>query len=100
MPLTMNRSSVAELLKNETCAPHVEPGTLLSPGPASVSRRKEPVPFLKILYIFFHPVLSSGVSLRLNLFGYLVIEPYYAIPWQNGGLRNATFGINLLPGGN
>lgn len=43
-------------------------------------------------------ILSSGISLRLNLFGYLVIEPYYAIPWQNGGWSNATFGINLLPG--
>jgi Tol biopolymer transport system component len=43
-------------------------------------------------------ILSSGVSLRVNLFGYLIIEPFYAIPWQNGGFRNANFGLNLLPG--
>ena len=43
-------------------------------------------------------IMSSGASLRLNLFGYLILEPYYAIPWQNGGFRNANFGINLLQG--
>jgi hypothetical protein len=43
-------------------------------------------------------ILSSGVSLRINLFGYLVIEPYYAIPWQNGGLKNGSFGLNFTPG--
>ena len=43
-------------------------------------------------------ILSTGISLRLNLFGYLVIEPYYAIPWQNGGWSNKTFGVNILPG--
>ena len=43
-------------------------------------------------------ILSSGISLRINLFGYLVLEPFFAIPWQNGGLRNGTFGLNLLPG--
>ena len=43
-------------------------------------------------------IMSSGVSLRLNLFGYLVIEPYYAIPWQNGGFKNANFGLNFQPG--
>ncbi|HYC40730.1 MAG TPA: hypothetical protein VEB63_09595 [Chitinophagaceae bacterium] len=43
-------------------------------------------------------IFSSGVSLRVNLFGYIVIEPYYAIPWQNGGFRNGNFGLNFLPG--
>lgn len=43
-------------------------------------------------------IMSSGVSLRINLFGYLVIEPFYAIPWQNGGLKNASFGLNFSPG--
>jgi Tol biopolymer transport system component len=43
-------------------------------------------------------ILSSGLSLRVNLFGYLVLEPYYAIPWQNGGFKNASFGLNFLPG--
>lgn len=43
-------------------------------------------------------VMSSGVSMRINLFGYLVIEPHYAIPWQNGGWANRYFSINILPG--
>lgn len=43
-------------------------------------------------------ILSSGISLRVNLFGYLIIEPYYAIPWQNGGFRNGSFGLNFIPG--
>jgi Tol biopolymer transport system component len=43
-------------------------------------------------------IMSSGVSLRVNLFGYLIIEPYYAVPWQIGGWRNASMGLNLLPG--
>jgi len=44
------------------------------------------------------PVFSAGVSFRINLLGYLIIEPYYAIPFQNGGWRNKTFGINFVPG--
>lgn len=43
-------------------------------------------------------IMSSGVSLRVNLFGALVIEPYYAIPWQNGGWKNGSFGLNFTPG--
>ena len=43
-------------------------------------------------------ILSSGVSLRVNLFGYIIVEPFYAIPWQNGGFDNATFGLNFAPG--
>lgn len=43
-------------------------------------------------------ILSSGVSMRINLFGYLIIEPYYAVPWQNGGFRNGSFGLNFIPG--
>ena len=43
-------------------------------------------------------IWSSGVSLRVNLFGYLIVEPYYAIPWQNGGFKNKTFGVNVIPG--
>jgi hypothetical protein len=43
-------------------------------------------------------IMSTGISLRVNLFGYLVLEPYYAIPWQNGGWNNRTFGVNVIPG--
>lgn len=44
------------------------------------------------------PLFSGGLSLRLNLFGYMVIEPYYAIPFQDGGFQNTSFGINFIPG--
>lgn len=43
-------------------------------------------------------IMSSGVSLRVNLFGALIVEPYYAIPWRNGGFKNASFGLNFTPG--
>jgi len=44
------------------------------------------------------PVISTGASLRVNLFGYLVIEPYYAIPIIRGEARKGVFGINFVPG--
>jgi len=44
------------------------------------------------------PVFSTGVSLRINLLGYLIIEPYYAFPLQNGGFKNGSFGLNFTPG--
>ena len=44
------------------------------------------------------PLLSTGLSLRINVFGYMVLEPFYAIPFQNGGLKNGTFGLNFVPG--
>jgi len=44
------------------------------------------------------PVYSTGISLRINVFGYLVLEPFYAFPLQDGGFRNGTFGLNFVPG--
>lgn len=44
------------------------------------------------------PAVSTGVSLRFNLFGMLVIEPFWAIPYQLGGLKSAYIGVNFLPG--
>ncbi len=44
-------------------------------------------------------VQTAGVSLRVNLFGALVIEPYYA--WPVGGEQRRftrSFGINFAPG--
>jgi hypothetical protein len=43
-------------------------------------------------------ILSSGVSLRVNVLGYVILEPFYAIPWNNGGLKNGSFGLNFVPG--
>jgi hypothetical protein len=44
------------------------------------------------------PVVSAGVSLRVNLFGMLILEPFYAIPFQLGGFNAGTFGLNFTPG--
>ncbi|MCC6462192.1 MAG: PD40 domain-containing protein [Saprospiraceae bacterium] len=45
------------------------------------------------------PILSAGVSLRLNLFGVLVLEPYYALPISvNKDNRRWQFGLNIIPG--
>jgi Tol biopolymer transport system component len=44
------------------------------------------------------PVFSTGASIRINILGYLVIEPYYAFPLQNGAFKNGVFGINFVPG--
>ena len=39
---------------------------------------------------------SIGVSARINLFGALIIEPYYA--WQLTQDGRASFGLNFIPG--
>lgn len=39
--------------------------------------------------------MSTGVGARVNLFGYIIVEPYYAyLPREN----RSTFGFNLIPG--
>jgi hypothetical protein len=44
------------------------------------------------------PVFSTGISARVNVLGYIVLEPYYAFPLQNGGFKNGSFGLNITPG--
>lgn len=44
------------------------------------------------------PALSAGISLRVNLFGAMILEPYYAIPFQRNDVRFGTFGLNFAPG--
>lgn len=44
------------------------------------------------------PVLSTGLSLRVNVFGMIILEPFLAIPFQLGGFKAATFGLNFTPG--
>jgi len=43
------------------------------------------------------PVVSSGVSMRFNLFGRLVAEVYYAIPFQRPE-KSGVWGFQLAPG--
>jgi outer membrane protein assembly factor BamA len=44
------------------------------------------------------PVISTGISARINLFGYAVLETYYAIPFQRPDKRGGVFGFQLAPG--
>ncbi|MBS0012235.1 MAG: PD40 domain-containing protein [Bacteroidales bacterium] len=44
------------------------------------------------------PIYSAGISARINLLGAIVFEPYLAVPFQNGGFDNISFGFNLFPG--
>jgi hypothetical protein len=43
------------------------------------------------------PVFSSGLSARINLFGAMVLEVYYAYPFQRPA-KGAHFGFQLQPG--
>lgn len=43
------------------------------------------------------PVFSTGVSLRINLFGAMILEPFYAFPLGQGKDSHA-FGLNFFPG--
>lgn len=44
------------------------------------------------------PAMSAGLSLRVNVLGYFVIEPYYAIPFQRKSLNKGVFGLTFAPG--
>ncbi|PIE84525.1 MAG: tolB protein precursor [Bacteroidia bacterium] len=44
------------------------------------------------------PLVSVGLSLRINVLNVLVIEPYYAMPLQMGGVKSSYVGLNFLPG--
>ena len=44
------------------------------------------------------PLFSTGISARINVMGYVVLEPYYAWPLIGDHLGKGYFGINFLPG--
>ena len=43
------------------------------------------------------PVFSTGISARMNILGYMILEAYYAYPFQRPE-RGAHFGFVLSPG--
>ncbi len=45
----------------------------------------------------YDPVGSTGLSLRVNVLGYIVVEPFYALPIHSGGFKKGGFGFNLVP---
>ncbi len=49
---------------------------------------------------FYHtPVTSVGFGFRYNLFGMLILEPYYAFPFQDKTNRDGIFGLTFTMGG-
>ncbi len=44
------------------------------------------------------PVFSTGPSLRINVFGALILEPYYAFPFHTKGISKGVWGLNFVPG--
>jgi len=44
------------------------------------------------------PAMSVGLSLRVNVFGYFVLEPYYAFPFQRKDVSGGVFGLTFAPG--
>jgi hypothetical protein len=44
------------------------------------------------------PALSAGISLRVNIFGYFVLEPYYAFPFNRTDVKKPVFGLTFAPG--
>lgn len=44
------------------------------------------------------PALSTGISLRVNVFGYFVLEPYFAVPFNRNDVNKPVFGLGFTPG--
>ncbi len=44
------------------------------------------------------PVYSAGISARVNIFGYFVLEPYLAFPFNRKDIDKPVFGLAFAPG--
>ncbi|MCU4155218.1 PD40 domain-containing protein [Carboxylicivirga sp. A043] len=44
------------------------------------------------------PVFSGGLAYRINLFGAMILEPYYGFPFHQNQLKKGEFGINIFAG--
>jgi Tol biopolymer transport system component len=44
------------------------------------------------------PALSAGISLRINVFGAFVLEPYLAVPFNRTDVSKPVFGVGFTPG--
>lgn len=44
------------------------------------------------------PALSAGISLRINVFGAFVLEPYLAVPFNRTDVKKPLFGLGFTPG--
>jgi len=45
-----------------------------------------------------YPIYSTGLSARINLFGQIIIQPYYAFPLSLKTGNRGYFGLNFYPG--
>ncbi|MCG8327137.1 MAG: hypothetical protein MI974_05600 [Chitinophagales bacterium] len=60
--------------------------------------RTDPLGNPLVLHPKAQPIVSTGIAMRVNLFGALILEPYYAFPLQKGAEVKGTFGLNIIPG--
>jgi hypothetical protein len=44
------------------------------------------------------PATSAGISLRVNVFGAFVLEPYFAYPFNRTDVSRPVFGLGFTPG--
>ena len=44
------------------------------------------------------PALSAGISMRVNIFGAFVLEPYLAFPFNRTDVTKPVFGLGFTPG--
>ena len=72
-----------------TLSPFVDAGEAWSSGQSPTTGSNQQA--------FRIPVVSTGLSARINLLGYAVIEAYYAHPFQRPG-KSWVYGIQLAPG--
>lgn len=57
---------------------------------------EKPSPFTGVKH---QPVFSVGASMRFNLFGMLILEPFYAMPLSvKKDARRFYWGLNIVPG--
>ena len=45
-----------------------------------------------------YPLVSTGISTRINVYGQIIIQPYYAFPLSLSTGGKGYFGINFYPG--
>ena len=62
-------------------------------------QKEDPDPLDGRDHIARKPIYSTGISLRVNVFNYLVLEPYFALPlYVPKENRRWAFGLNFTPG--
>ncbi|MDX2135559.1 MAG: BamA/TamA family outer membrane protein [Saprospiraceae bacterium] len=60
---------------------------------------EDPDPNDGIDHLQHEPVMSVGFSFRVNLFGAIILEPFWAVPLSAPKeFRNLNFGMNIVPG--